>query len=146
MCAVKKKGGARITKSDYEMLAAFRYALRRFLRFSEERAQSVGLTPRQYQALLVILGFPGRESITIGELAERLLIRHHSAVGLADRLASKGLVARSQAPADKRQVLLSLTASGAALLERLALTHRDELRRLGPELVTLLEKLSDGSE
>lgn len=146
MCPVKANRQARVTKSEYEMMAAFRYALRRFLRFSEDGAKSVGLTPQQHQALLAIKGFPGRDSITIGELAERLQIRHHSAVGLADRLASQGLVAREQAPDDKRQVLLSLTARGAALLERLALIHRAELRRLGPELNVMLEQLSDGTK
>jgi DNA-binding MarR family transcriptional regulator len=146
MHPVTKKSRGRVRKADYETLAAFRYALRRFLRFSEEGAQSVGLTPQQHQALLAIMGFPGRASITMGELAERLQIRHHSAVGLVDRLASQGLVTRVQAPADKRQVLLSLTDDGASLLERLSLIHRDELRRLRPELTGLLERLAGGSD
>jgi DNA-binding MarR family transcriptional regulator len=138
------KGGRRaaVSKAEYETMAAFRYALRRFLRFSEEGAAGVGLTPRQHQALLAIKGYPGRESVTIGELAERLQVRHHSAVGLADRLAAQGLVTREQAGADRRQVLLALTASGAGLLERLSVIHRDELRRLGPELISALERLS----
>lgn len=129
-------------KSEYELLAAFRYALRRFLRFSEEGAASVGLTPKQYQAMLAIRGFPGRDSIRIGELAERLQIRHHSAVGLADRLAALGLVVRVQSPDDKRQVLLSLTAGGEKVLEQLASMHRAELRRIGPEINQLLERIS----
>jgi DNA-binding MarR family transcriptional regulator len=141
-----KKSRGRVRKSDYETLAAFRYALRRFLRFSEEGAQSVGLTPQQHQALLAIMGYPGRTSIRIGELAERLQIRHHSAVGLVDRLSSQGLVTREQAPDDKRQVLLSLTERGAALLERLSVIHRDELRRLRPELTGLLERLASGAD
>lgn len=129
-------------KSEYELLAAFRYALRRFLRFSEEGAASVGLTPKQYQAMLAIRGFPGRDSILIGELAERLQIRHHSAVGLADRLASQDLVARGQSPDDKRQVFLSLTERGEKVLEQLASMHRAELRRVGPEINQLLERIA----
>ena len=133
---------ARLSKAEYEMLAAFRYALRRFLRFSEERVEAVGLTPQQYLALLAIKGFPGREVVSVGELAERLQIRHHSAVGLVDRLASQGLVAREQAAWDRRQVLVSLTTSGAAVLEKLASMHREELRRVGPALNEVLERLS----
>jgi DNA-binding MarR family transcriptional regulator len=133
---------ARLSKAEYEMLAAFRYALRRFLRFSEERVEAVGLTPQQYLALLAIKGFPGREVVSVGELAERLQIRHHSAVGLVDRLASQGLVAREQAAWDRRQVLVSLTTGGAAVLEKLASMHREELRRVGPALNEVLERLS----
>ncbi len=80
--AGKKKASARVTKAEYEALAAFRYNLRQFLSFSESAAASAGLTPRQYQAFLAIKGFPGRDSVTIGELAEQLQIAHHSAVGL----------------------------------------------------------------
>lgn len=72
-------------KSDYEALAAFRYALRQFLRFSEDAAATEGLSPQQHQALLAIKGFPGRDSVTIGELAEKLQVRHNSAIGLVDR-------------------------------------------------------------
>jgi DNA-binding MarR family transcriptional regulator len=131
-----------MTKAEYETLATFRYALRRFLRFSEIEVEAVGLTPQQYQALLAIKGFPGRDVVAIGELAERLQIRHHSAVGLVDRLALQGLVVREQAPDDKRQVLVSLTPHGAGLLEKLAVMHREELRRIGPELNEVLERLA----
>src|SRR5262245_53741046 len=83
-----------LTKTEYEVLAAFRYHLRQFLQFSEEAARSAGLTPRQHQALLAIKGFPERERVTIGELAEQLQIAHHSAVGLVDRLAAQHLIER----------------------------------------------------
>ena len=142
----KARSRARMTKADYEMLAEFRYALRRFLRFSEERVRSAGVTPQQYLALLAIKGFPGRDSVSIGELAERLQVRHHSAVGLVDRLASQGLVARGQAAEDRRQVLISLTPRGAEVLERLAAMHRDELRRIGPALNELFGRLSSEGE
>jgi DNA-binding MarR family transcriptional regulator len=133
-------------KAEYETMAEFRYALRRFLRFSEEGVKRAGLTPRQYQALLAIKGFPGRERVTVGEFAERLLIRHHSAVGLADRLVAQDLVAREPSDEDRRQVLLALTPRGAALLEELAVLHRAELRRLGPQLRDVLGRLSEDLE
>jgi DNA-binding MarR family transcriptional regulator len=125
-------------------LAAFRYALRQFLRFSEESARSVGIEPQQHQALLAIKGFPGRDRITISELAERLQIRHHSAVGLVDRLAAQRLVGRESAMDDRRQVYVRLTARGDALLEQLATAHREELR-LGSQLSAILERLNGGT-
>ena len=106
----------KITKAQYEMLAEFRYALRQFLRFSENAAQAAGITPQQHQAMLAIKGFPGRDRITIGELAERLQIAHHSAVGLADRLVAEHYVQRVQGRKDRRQVYLALTRRGEILL------------------------------
>lgn len=133
----------RMTKAEYEMLAAFRYALRQFLHFSETAAAAVGLTPQQYQALLAIMGFPGRAHVTIGELAERLHIRHHSTVGLVDRLVTLELVAREPARTDRRQVYVTLTPRGTALLEQLAVTHQEELRRMRPQLRELLDRLTE---
>jgi DNA-binding MarR family transcriptional regulator len=132
----------RVTKAEYELLAAFRYALRQFLSFSETAAASVGLTPQQHQALLAIMGFPGRAQVTIGELADQLHIRHHSAVGLVDRLAVLGLVRREPARLDRRQVYIQLTPRGTAILEQLTTAHRDELRRLRPQLHALLDRLA----
>ena len=130
-----------LNKAEYQLLAAFRYALRRFLHFSEESARAVGIEPRQHQALLAIKGFPKRERITIGELAERLQIKHHSAVELAGRLVANGLAARELDSADRRQVYLSLTDHGQKLLGQLSAAHREELRRIVPELDTLLRGL-----
>jgi DNA-binding MarR family transcriptional regulator len=134
---------AKVTKAEYEALAAFRYALRRFLRFSEEAAQKEGLKPQQHQALLAIKGFPGRDRVTIGELAERLQVRHHSAVGLADRLVAERLVAREQGRSDRRRVYLALTARGEAVLEKLSAAHGEQLRRAAPQIETLLERLKE---
>jgi len=134
---------AKITKREYETLAALRYRLRQFLRFSEESAQTVGLTPQQHQALLAIKGFPRGGRVTISELAERLQIRHHSAVGLADRLAANNLVRRQPDPEDRRRANLALTARGERLLENLSAAHREQLRRIGPEIETLLKSLRD---
>jgi DNA-binding MarR family transcriptional regulator len=126
---------------DYEALAAFRYALRRFLGFSAAAARASRLSPSQHQALLAIKGSPGKRIITVGKLAELLLLRHHSAVGLVDRLVRKKLVRRTDDPEDGRRVRVQLTLRGEALLERLSAAHSDELRRLGPELRLLLRKL-----
>lgn len=128
-----------LSKQDYQALAAFRYTLRRFLRFSEDAARAAGLTARQHQALLAIQGFPGRERVTVGELAEHLQIHHHSAVGLVNRLSARGLVARRADSPDRRQVYVRLTPRGRRLLERLTTAHREELRHLAPELRTLLD-------
>jgi DNA-binding MarR family transcriptional regulator len=127
-----------LTAADYERLAEFRYALRRFLVFSGDAAKGSGLTAQQHQALLAIKGF-GHKPMTTGELAERLLIRHHSAVGLVDRLVSKSLVKRLPGSDDRRQVLLALTAKSDALLAKLSEAHRRELKRLTPLLRSLLE-------
>lgn len=134
---------ASIKQSEYEALATFRYSLRQFLRFSEEAAQSIGLTPHQHQALLAIKGFPNRQRVTIGELAERLQIRHHSAVELVNRLVADGLVLREGSEKDHRQVFVILTERGTNLLEQLAATHKQELRRVGPQLNQLLAILSN---
>jgi DNA-binding MarR family transcriptional regulator len=130
-----------ITKIEYEVLAEFRYTLRRFLHFSKNAAEEVGVTPQQHQALLAIMGFPDREKITIGELAERLQIRHHSAVGLVNRLETENLIDRTPALNDRRRVFISLTGHGLSVLEQLSNTHREELRLLAPQLRLLLERI-----
>lgn len=134
-----------IAKAHYEQLAELRYALRQFLRFSEDAAQAAGLTPQQHQAMLAIKGFPGRDQITIGELAERLQIRHHSAVGLADRLVREKYARRLPGRADRRQVHLALTVRGEAVLEALSATHWEQLRRIGPQINRLLDALRGDS-
>lgn len=130
-----------ITKAHYETLAGFRYAMRRFLRFSERAARTAGLTPPQHQALLAIKGFPGRDHITIGELAERLQILHHSAVGLADRLVRERYVRRMADRNDRRQVWLALTKRGEIVLEHLSTVHREQLQRVTPQIACLLKRL-----
>lgn len=129
-----------LTKADYEALAEFRYALRKFLGFSEDAARERGVTPQQYQALLAIEGFPGRNWVTIGELAEQMRIAHHSAVGLVDRMETMRLVKRAPVPEDRRRVRVSLTSKGLKLLEKLYHAHREELRSSGPQLSSLLLK------
>ncbi len=131
-----------MTKNNYETLAAFRYELRKFLNFSERAAEAHGLASQQYLALLAIEGFPGRSHVTVGELAERLQIAAHSAVGLVDRLESGGLVKREASVDDRRKVYVKLTRRGRAKLEKLALAHRTELQTAGLLLAGLLKQVS----
>jgi DNA-binding MarR family transcriptional regulator len=117
--------------SDYERLLAFRDALRSFLRWSEQRAKEAGVTPAQHQLLLAIRGHKG-PAPTIGEVADHLLLRHHSVVGLVDRAERAGLVARRVDLDDHRVVRLGLTTSGRRLLAKLTAANLEELERLGP--------------
>jgi DNA-binding MarR family transcriptional regulator len=126
---------------DYAILAEFRYLLMRFAAFSEQAAHAAGLAPRQHQALLAIKGYPGSEEVTIGALAKRLGIRHHSTVGLVDRLVSHGYLVRRDDPHDRRRTFLSLTASGERALAGLSAAHRRELQRVAPLLKSLLGRL-----
>jgi DNA-binding MarR family transcriptional regulator len=123
-----------LTKQDFEALARFRFGIRRYLRFSEETVRHHGLTPQQYQLLLALKGFPGREWAVVGELAERLQLRHHSVVELVNRAQRQDLVRRMPHPADARAVRIELTDHGQQILGRLSALHRDELRRLGSTL------------
>ena len=131
--------------ADYQALAELRYQIRRFLRFSEIEARRARLEPRQHQALLALRGLPAGRVATIGELAERLQLAHHSTVELVGRLVERGLVQRTRAAADRRQVLLALTPRGAAVLRELSLQHRAELRSAGPALVRALNALLDAA-
>lgn len=127
-----------ICQADYQRLSEFRYLIRCFLEFSQIQARDAGLTPRQHQALLAIKGFPGGGPVTVGDLAERLRIRHHSAVELVDRLCEAGLVARNQDKDDHRRVLLQLTLRADDHLADLSAAHLDELSRIEPMLKRLL--------
>ncbi|MFL9923540.1 MarR family transcriptional regulator [Herbaspirillum lusitanum] len=119
-----------LQKKDFEALSEFRYQLRRFLRFSEDAAQSEGLTPLQYLLMLHIKGFPGREWASISELAERLQAQHHGVVALVTRCVKAGLVTRTPDDKDKRQVQVRVTELGEQYLQRLAEMHRNELHSL----------------
>ena len=116
-----------MTLSQYRALADFRYELRRFLRYSEQISREHGVTPLQYQLLLQVKGYPGREHATIGELAERLQAKHHGAVALVSRCEEAGLVSRRTSDEDRRAVVVELTAKGERLIEQLARLHRNEL-------------------
>jgi DNA-binding MarR family transcriptional regulator len=134
-------GGGKPESADYRALAEFRYALRQFLEFSGSAARGVGLTPQQHQALLVIIGAPDQNPVTVGFLAERLLLKHHSTVELVDRLTELDLLKRLPDAADRRKVLLGLTPKARRLLTKLSATHLEELRRIRPVFAALLERL-----
>src|SRR4051812_19840247 len=119
-----------LTKQDFEALARFRFGIRRYLRFSEETVRGHGVAPQQYQLMLALKGFPGRDWAVVRELADRLQLRHHSVVELIDRAQTQGLVQRATDPDDARAVRVGLTRSGEQLLGRLSALHRDELRRM----------------
>ena len=137
---------AHLDSHEYALLAAFRYALRSFMYFSESAAEGLGLTAQQYQAMLAMRGFPEDREVTINDLAQQLLIKHNTAVGLVDRLDKQGLVTRRASPVDGRQVYLRLTAKGERMLERLASVHREELHRIGPQLEQLLHQIGHTTE
>ena len=127
--------------SDYQALGQFRYQIRRFLHFSEAAARNEGLEPQQHQLLLAIKALDKEDGPTVGDLAEYLMVRHHSAVGLVDRLAERNLVERVRGQEDRRQVRVRLTGDGENKLRRLSAMHREELRSSGPLLVEALGRL-----
>ena len=135
------KRSATLTDEDYRALAEFRHALRQFLAFSEDAASAAGLTPAQHQALLAIKGMPGNGLVSVGELARWLGVRHHSCVGLVERLKSLGLILKRADPQDRRRVVLKLTARAERKLAALSAVHRDELRRRAGALGLLLAKI-----
>lgn len=131
-----------IKLSDYRALAEFRYRIRRFLHFSREAARLAGIEPQHHQLMLAIKGKPEGAEPRIAYLAERLQIRHHSAVELVDRMAQKGLVTRSRGDEDHREVYVHLTAHGERVLEELTLHTRSELRSAAPALVVTLRSVT----
>ncbi|MBR0899250.1 MarR family transcriptional regulator [Bradyrhizobium tropiciagri] len=132
---------------DYRALAQFRYELRTFLAFSEEGARKVGLTPQQHQALLGIKGFVEPGPPTVGDIARFLLIRHHSAVELMNRMAKLGLINRVTDPEDARRVQLKLTAKGEQKLQAISKKNIEELRRAAsPALRRLLRSAPQPGE
>ncbi len=129
------------TQQDYELLAEFRATLRGFLAFSEDAARQAGLTPRQHQVLLAIKGSPGKAQVSIGDLAERLQLRHNTTVELANRLAEAGLIVRVADAVDKRRVWLKVTPKGEGRLAALSAIHLKDLRRMREVLRRLLDRL-----
>lgn len=127
-----------LAASEYQQLEEFRYQIRRFLSFSETAARASGIEPQQHQAMLVLKGIPENCAPTIGYLADRLLLKPHSAVGLVDRLQTMGLIKRHPNPDDGRQVLVHLTVKGEQILHNLSVAHRAELEETGPKLAAAL--------
>lgn len=130
------------TPVDYESLLAFRTGLRRFLHWSEEQAREAGLTPAQHQLLLAVKGHPGNQP-TVSDLADYLMLRHHSTVELIDRAVAGGLVERWRDPGDARVIRIRLTAAAEVRLAQLSAAHLAELRRLAPVLAHLVASDTD---
>lgn len=130
-------GDQALSESDIQAIATFRYAVRRFLRFSEHAARREHITPQQHQLLLAIKGFPNRDYATVSELAHRLQMRQHSVVGLIDRTVKHGLVRRERGTEDRREVFIFVTLKGEELLARLTQLHRQELTEMRHALAGL---------
>lgn len=130
-----------LAPEQYQDLAEFRRQIRQFVHASEDIAREHNVEPQQHQLLLAVHGLPAGVKPTIGEIAARLFIQHHSAVELVNRLEATGAIARTPGVEDKRQVLLRLTVVGRSILRQLALAHRTELERSGPELARSLSSV-----
>ncbi|HEY3821127.1 MAG TPA: MarR family transcriptional regulator [Polyangiaceae bacterium] len=135
-----------IRPGQYRALAELRYQIRRFLTFSEEAARAAGVEPQQHQLLLVLKALRTPEKPTVGLAAERLQIRHNSAVDLVKRSVERGLIERRTSPVDRREASLRITAAGERVLRSLSLAHRSELRSAAPTLLRSFEALLDGTK
>ena len=131
---------------NFKAMAELRYQIRRFLRFSENAARKAGIEPQQHQLLLAIRGLPEGLKPTIGVLAERMQLQHHSTVELIDRLVERGLLCRLRSTDDRRQVLVKLTRDGEQFLKTLSLHHLEELRSTGPMFVKILQSLIENAD
>lgn len=135
---------SKLSTSDYRSLAAFRHEIRKFLAFSEQAAREAGIEPQQHQLLLTLRGLPEGTRPTIRAVAERLCVQHHTTVALVDKLEARGLLERRRSAVDRREVLLHLTAEGQEVLRGLSALHRQQLRTVGPELLSALQAISAG--
>jgi len=130
----KETRTAALSEGDYRDQSEFRYALRRFMRFSELQARQEGITPQQHLVLLMVRGHPAYPRVTIGDIAERMQVKHHSASLLVDRTVRRGLLKRESDTGDRRRALVSLTDAGDDVLERITLANRAELSALESQL------------
>ena len=133
------------TQPNFKAMAELRYQIRRFLRFSENAARQAGIEPQQHQLLLAVRGLPDALKPTIGVLAERMQLQHHSTVELIDRLVERDFLFRLRSTDDKRQVLVKLTHDGEEFLQTLSLHHLQELQSAGPTFVKVLQSLIEES-
>jgi DNA-binding MarR family transcriptional regulator len=135
---------SRISHAEYRSLAHFRYEIRKFLSFSEHAAREAGIEPQQHQLLLAVRGLPEGARPTIRVVAERLCVQHHTTVSLVDKLEARGLLERERSKVDRREVLLRLTADGEKLLRSLSAQHRQQLRTVGPAMLSALQTIMAG--
>ena len=136
----------KLTVTDYQALAEFRFQIRRFLHFSDEAVVGAGLERGQYQLMLAIKGLPPATRPRIRDIANRMLIQHHSAVELINRLEAGGYVRRERAEDDRREVLVQLTKKGERVLAELALHHHEEVQDAAPALVAALRRVMTGKK
>jgi DNA-binding MarR family transcriptional regulator len=132
-----------LSPGDYRALAEFRFLIRSFMSFSERAARSFGTEPQQHQLLLACKGLPLGQRPTIGTLAQRLCVEHHTAVALVDKLVAAGLVKRAPSPTDRREVLVEITDAGETLLASLSELHHQQLQTVGPKLIEALRGVLD---
>jgi DNA-binding MarR family transcriptional regulator len=131
-----------LTQDDYDALASFRYAMRKFLNFSRQAlAEKAQLTPEQYEALLAVRAFSSATGVTISDLSERMQVKHHTAVGVVNKLEARSLLEREPGIRDRRQVFLKLTPEGSRVLAKVAAVHREEMRARSPEMIQALTRL-----
>lgn len=136
MCQYPKRmPRAQLPLNDYRALAEFRFLIRSFLSFSERAARAHGIEPQQHQLLLACKGLPEGKRPTIGTLAQRLCVEHHTTVALVDKLVAAGFVQRAPSPVDRREVLVEITEQGEQLLTTLSTLHREQLQTVGPQLI-----------
>jgi DNA-binding MarR family transcriptional regulator len=131
-----------VTLSDYRALAEFRYQIRRYLAFSEQAIKAAGLRSRQYQLLLALKGLPEGMEATITNVADRLGIRHHSAVELVNRLEKRGLVKRERSDVHRSFVFVRITKEGESVLQKLVSSRKADLQVAGPILAKALATLT----
>jgi DNA-binding MarR family transcriptional regulator len=134
-----------LSQEDFTHLLELRTGLRRFLRWSEHQAKAAGLTPAKHQLLLAVRGHPNPAGPTVGEIADYLVLRHHSAVGLIDRTVADGLVERSADPRNKSVVRVTLTPAGVAKLDALSEAHVEEIAHLAPTMRALWDALDSAA-
>ena len=133
-----------LSPDDYEALANFRYAMRKFLSFSRRALKTEAqLTPEQYEALLALKVFSKESGVTVGQLSERLQVKHHTAVSLVNRMEEVGLVRREPNEVDRREVFVRMTPTGSRILDQVAVLHRQELRVRSPEMIEALTRLRE---
>jgi DNA-binding MarR family transcriptional regulator len=132
-----------LSQADFTRLLWLRTGLRRFLRWSEQQAKAAGLTSAKHQLLLAVRGHPNPSGPTVGEIADYLLLRHHSAVGLIDRAAADGLVKRNPDAVNRTVVRITLTSTGTEKLDRLSEAHLEELAHLAPTMRALWRALDE---
>jgi DNA-binding MarR family transcriptional regulator len=143
---ISKEGSApEFPVSAYRQLAEFRFAIRRFLHFSEQAAREHGFEPQQHQLLLAVKGLPEGIRPTITALSARLCLKHHSTVELIDRMVERGVVARRASEEDKREALIELTRAGEQALKKLSILHWQELQKQEPALSEALQAIVNHS-